>query len=213
MITNCFSFGARYSLCNVKDTQQAVFLCRQLCLFLKTWTHALSNGLLSFIPVSATAVPTSLIPVTDTQAAMPVIAPSTTTSNFQLLLFFHIHTYVPTHILPQSPEPQGVWHSAQEKKWGKKRRNNFRNKRLFMTHSSQTEQHSTRSASLAPEMGSTQPHQPTQLTAWGRPLEGSGPYMVSWEKHSQRKCCLRLNPAGSRGGSTPSTGSPATHLA
>lgn len=62
--------------------------------------------------VSATAQPTSLIPVIDTQAVMPVTAPSTTASNFQLLLFFHMHMNVPTHITPQSAEPQGVWHSA-----------------------------------------------------------------------------------------------------
>lgn len=125
------------------------------------------------------------------------------------------HPYVCTytHTPTISWTSGSVAQCPRDKKWGKKRQNNFRNKRLFMTHSSQTEQHSTRSASLAPEMGSTQPHQPTQLTAWGRPLEGSGPYMANWEKHSQRKCCLRLNPAGSRGGSTPSTGSPATHLA
>lgn len=48
--------------------------------------------------VSATAQPTSLIPVIGTQAVMPVTAPLTTAFNFQLLLFFHMHMYVPTHI-------------------------------------------------------------------------------------------------------------------
>lgn len=46
--------------------------------------------------VSATAQPTSLIPVSGTQAAMPAIAPSTTASRFQLLFFLHMHTYIHT---------------------------------------------------------------------------------------------------------------------
>lgn len=71
--------------------------------------------------VSATAQPTRLIPFTGTQAVMPVISPSTTASNFQLLLFFHMHIYVATHIPPQSLEPQDMWHSAQETKSGERK--------------------------------------------------------------------------------------------
>lgn len=62
-----------------------------------------------------------------------------------------------------------------------------------------------------PALDHISPHSSQQSR--GMSLEWSGLYMASWEKHSQRKCCLRLNPAGSRGGSTPSTGSPAAHLA
>lgn len=71
--------------------------------------------------VSATTQPTSLIPVIGTQAAMAVTAPLTTAFNFQLLLFFHMHMYAPTHTPPQSLEPQGVWHRAQETKSGERR--------------------------------------------------------------------------------------------
>ena len=48
--TNSFGFGARYSLGNIKHRQQAVFLCRQLCLIPRRRSHALSNGPLCFTP-------------------------------------------------------------------------------------------------------------------------------------------------------------------
>lgn len=137
--------------------------------------------------VSATAQPTRLMPSICTQSVMPVIAASTTASNFQLLLFFHMHICMYLNIYPTISWTSGcVAHCSRDKKWGKKRWNNFGNKMPFMTCSSQTDQHSSGSASLASEMASTRSHQPRQFTVEstgqipGR--VGSGPYVARWEK-------------------------------
>lgn len=71
--------------------------------------------------VSAATRRTSLIPVSDTQAAMPATAPSTTASSFQLLPFLSMHAcvHIYTHTDPSpSLEPQGIWHGAGEPRSG-----------------------------------------------------------------------------------------------
>ena len=63
--------------------------------------------------VSATAQPTSLMPVSGTQAAMPAIQPLSpvfSCCSSSTCMHTYIHTYIP----PQSLEPQGIWHCAQE---------------------------------------------------------------------------------------------------
>lgn len=163
-ITNSFGFGARYSLGNVKHMQQAVFLCRQLCLLPRKQSRALSNGPLCFIP--------SICYCT---AHQPHPCQWYTSSNVRHCTFNHclqfsavalplhacmhtyIYTYIPDNLLNLRifgtvPERQGV---GKEKTWS-----NFRQNRLFMTRSSRTNQHRVRSASLALEMASTSSEQP-----------------------------------------------------
>lgn len=78
-----------------------------------------------------------------------------------------------------------------------------------MTHSSQADQHSARSASLASEMASTQSQQPRQLPAEYRadPWKGRVRSICGkvGEATHRGNATIRLNSARSRGGSTPST--------
>lgn len=217
MITNSYSFGARYSLGNVKDTQQAVFLSRQLSLLPKRRTHALRNGPLCFIPsicYRAARQPHPCYWYTSSDASHCTFNHCIPFSAVALLPHAYVCTY--THTATIYWTSGCVAQCPRDKKQGKKRRNNFRNKSPFMTHSSQTDQHSARSASLASEIASTWSHQPRQPTAErtgqipGR--DGSIHDKVGDATH-RGNAALRLNPAGSKGGSTLSTGSPATHLA
>lgn len=85
-----------------------------------------------------------------------------------------------------------------------------------MTRSSQTDQHNGRSASLASEMASTGSYPPRQLTAESTghiPGRVGSVHNKVREATHRGNAALRLNPAGSKGSSTLSTGSPATHLA
>lgn len=76
--------------------QQAVFLCRQLCLLPRDGPMLSAMALCASAQIPATAQPTSLAPVISTQAMMPDMAPPTTASSFQLLLFIHMDAYIHT---------------------------------------------------------------------------------------------------------------------
>lgn len=127
MITNSFSFGARCSLGNIKDTQQAVFLCRQFCLLPKRWIHALSNGSLCFIPNICYCTAHQVHPCywyTSSDASHFTFNHCLQFSAVALLPHAYICRY--THTTTISWTSGYVAQCPRHKKWGKKRRSNFR---------------------------------------------------------------------------------------
>lgn len=85
-----------------------------------------------------------------------------------------------------------------------------------MTRSSQTDQRSGWPASPASQRASTLSHHPRQLTAESTgqiPRRAGSVHSKVGEATHRGNAAMRLKPAGSRGSSTPSTDSPATHLA